>query len=106
MLKYNKDIHDIIIGDEEYKLSQFADDTTVLLDGQEKSLAETMKILYLFARLSGLKINNSKTKAIWIGSRNFSGETFNLRFRFDWNQTEFTLLGIRFSCNLDTMTEF
>ena len=45
MLKSNEDIQGIKIGGEEYKLSQFADDTTILLDGQEKSLVETMKTL-------------------------------------------------------------
>ena len=105
MLKSNEDIQGIKIGGEEYKLSQFVDDTTILLDGQEKSLVETMKTLRLFASLSGLKINSSKTKAVWIGSKKFSGETFNHRFKFEWNQKEFTILGIRFSCNLNNMIE-
>ena len=105
MLKSNEDIQGIKIGGEEYKLSQFADDTTILLDGQEKSLVETMKTLRLFASLSGLKINRSKTKAVWIGSKKFSGETFNHRFKFEWNQKEFIILGIRFSCNLNNMIE-
>ena len=100
MLKSNEDIQGIKIGGEEYKLSQFADDTTILLDGQE-----TMKTLRLFASLSGLKINSSKTKAVWIGSKKFSGETFNHRFKFEWNQKEFIILGIRFSCNLINMIE-
>ena len=103
MLKSNEDIQGINIGGEEYKLSQFADDTTILLDGQEKSLVETMKTLRLFASLSGLKINGTKTKAVWIGSKKFSGETFNHRFKFEWNQKEFFILGIRFSCNLNNM---
>ena len=64
-----------------------------------------MKTLRLFASLSGLKINSSKTKAVWIGSKKFSGETFNHRFKFKWNQKEFTILGIRFSCNLNNMIE-
>ena len=99
MLKSNEDIQGIKTGGEEYKLSQFADDTTILLDGQKKSLVETMKTLRLFAFLSGLKINSSKTKAVWIVSKKFSGETFNHRFKFEWNQKEFIILGICFSCN-------
>lgn len=105
MLKENKDIKGITIGDTEYKLSQFADDTTMLLDGSEKSLHETFIILQRYAETSGLKVNDSKTRAVWIGSKKFSGETFNHRFKLDWSQTDFTILGIKFSCNLDTIID-
>ena len=43
MFKSNKDIKGIKIADTEYTLSQFADDTTVMLDGSEKSLNESLK---------------------------------------------------------------
>ena len=36
LFKANKDIEGIKIADEEYTFSQYADDTTVLLDGSEK----------------------------------------------------------------------
>ena len=64
-----------------------------------------MATLDFFARLSGLKINLSKTKAVWIGARKFCGETFNHRYKLDWNQGSFTILGIQFSCNLEEMLE-
>ena len=41
VFKSNQDIKGIKIEDTEYTLSQFADDTTVLSDGSEKSLNET-----------------------------------------------------------------
>ena len=71
--KSNKYIKGIRIADTVYTLSQVADDTTVLLDGSEKSLNETLNTLDMFANASGLKINASKTRAGWIGSRKFSG---------------------------------
>ena len=55
--------------------------------------------------MSGLKINKNKTRVIWIGSQKFSGETFNHRFKLDWNQGSFTILGIKFSCNLDEIID-
>lgn len=103
MLKKNKDMKGIKIGETEYRLSQFADDTTIILDGTERSFVEAMNILRLFANISGLKVNSSKTRAVWIGSRKFCGETFNHRYKLDWNQTDFTILGIKFSFNLDKM---
>ena len=105
MLKQNAAINGIKIGDVEYLLSQFADDTTIILDGSQQSLETAISILNLFASMSGLKVNNSKTRAVWIGCRKFSGETFNHRLKLNWNQTDFEILGIKFSCNLDTMTE-
>ena len=94
--KANKDIKGIEIAGSEYLLSQFADDTTILLDGSEKSLNEALKILNKFAIASGLKLNSTKTRAVWIGCEKFSGETFNHRLKLDWNQTDFTILGIKF----------
>ena len=105
MLKQNAAINGIKIGDVGYLLSQFADDTTIILDGSQQLLETAISILNLFASMSGLKVNNSKTRAVWIGCRKFSGETFNHRLKLNWNQTDFEILGIKFSCNLDTMTE-
>ena len=53
--------------------------------------------------MSGFKVNNSETRAVWIGSKKFGGDTFNHRYKLDWNQTDFTILGVRFSCNLENM---
>ena len=35
----------------------------------------------------------------------FCRETFNHRLKLNWNQTNFDILGIKFSCNLDTMVK-
>ena len=105
MFKANTDIKGIKIADTEYTLSQFADDTTVLLDGSQKSLDKALRVLNRFAISSGLKVNASKTRAVWIRSMKFSGETFNHRLKLDWTQNDFDILGIKFSCNLDTIPE-
>ena len=52
----------------EVKLSQFADDVTLICKDIE-SLKENITILNKFAEISGLKLNRKKTKAIWIGSQ-------------------------------------
>ena len=76
-----------------------------MLDGSEKSLNESLKELNKFAAASGLKVNASKTRAVWIGSMKFSRETFNHRLKLDWTQNDFVILGIKFSCNIDTIPE-
>ena len=103
--KASPDIKGIEIAGIEYLLSQFADDTTILLDGSENSLNEALKILNMFVLASGLKLNANKTRAVWIGSQKLSGETFNHRLKIDWSQTDFTILGTKFSCNLDTIVD-
>ena len=57
------------IANVECKLSQHADDTTMILDGSELSLSKSLLLLDNFAISSGLKINYEKTEALWIGSR-------------------------------------
>ena len=64
MVRKNENIKGIKINNKEYKISQYADDTELLLDGSEKSLRNTLEMLYTFYNMSGLKINIEKTKAI------------------------------------------
>ena len=60
-----------------------------------------MSVLELFARYSGLNLNYTKTKAIWIGSKKFSKDVYHHRIKLDWTQENFTLLGIKFTLNLN-----
>ena len=56
----------IKIFENEIKLSQFADDTT-LFNADLGSLEKTLKIVEDFGKLAGLYLNVKKTKAIWLG---------------------------------------
>jgi len=51
----------------EVKLSQFADNTTLICK-DTSSLHESMSVLRKFGDISGLKPNSKKTEALWIGS--------------------------------------
>ena len=62
-IKNNKHIKGIRINQTEFKLSQFADDTSIILDGSERSLNETLNVLSKFSKLSGLNMNFDKTKS-------------------------------------------
>ena len=68
MVRDNEVITGININGKEFRLSQYADDTQLFLDGTEQSLKETLNVLKLFYLMSGLKINVEKTRAIWIGN--------------------------------------
>ena len=65
---HKKDIRSITLHDKEIKLSQYADDSTLVLDGSEHSFLEALKTIELFGNISGLKLNNSKTEAPWTGA--------------------------------------
>jgi len=62
------------------KLSQYADDTTLLLQ-DTSSIMNTFSILNLYERASGAKINRDKCKGLWSGS--LKHRTDNL-LNFDW----------------------
>ena len=47
---------------EEYKITQFADDTTIILDGSERSLLSALNTTEIFGTCSGLKMNTSKLR--------------------------------------------
>ena len=75
-VRKDENIRGINIANVECKLSQQADDTTIILNGSELSLSRTLLFLDNFAISSGLpKISYEKTEALWTGSckdRDFS----------------------------------
>ena len=58
----NKEIKGISIDGCEHKITQFADDTTLILNGTKQSLTAALDTLKIFGSLSGLMINVDKTK--------------------------------------------
>ena len=62
-------VRGIKVFDTECKISQYADDTTFILDGSQSSFSRSLYLLDTFALISGLKVNYDKTEALWIGSR-------------------------------------
>jgi len=106
LIKNDKNIKGIKIGESEYKISQYADDTTLILDGSRTSFQSSLNILEYFSTISGLKVNSSKTKIVWIGSKKFSKEVYHhVRWTLDWGFSRFNLLGVEFSVNLREMVD-
>ena len=65
-VRNNKSIRGFSLGNDEVsKISQFADETTLNLDGPEKSLTSAIQILDDFSQIFGRKLNDSKTEALW-----------------------------------------
>ena len=104
-LKANPNIRGITINGSEPLVNQYADDTFLMFDGSETSLEETVKCFDSFYCVSGLKINKSKTKAVWVGSKKFSDHILCPNFNLKWSHSNFRVLGLDFSINLDAMVD-
>ena len=72
-IQTNTDIHSLQIGKEEFKSVQYADDLTVLVPNIECA-KRVFHLLDEFRSCSGLKVNYTKTEAMWIGSSRDSKE--------------------------------
>ena len=83
-IRQNRNIKGIHINDTEYKISQYADDTSMFLDGSSESLNNTLSELEKFANISGLKINFDKTQVVWIGSKKYSTSAIKTKWKLSW----------------------
>ena len=99
-IRKNKDIKGIKIGDEEVKLSSYADDLTNFLS-DSRSVAVLFHELQLFSRYSGLRCNNDKTEAMKLGDSNMDhGEQFQIKM-----VDAMKITGIIFSFNAQIQIE-
>lgn len=104
-LKSNQRVKGIVVNNCESLISQYADDTFLTLDGTEISLRESLKTFENFYYVSGLKMNKSKTSAVWIGSKRYSDRIICAEEQLNWTHSNFKLLGINFSLCMETMID-
>ena len=102
LLLSNPKIKVIQVKDTEFKISQFADDTTHILNGKQESLSVVLNTLEYFGTVSGLKINTEKDQNYLDMQKKLLTDKL-ISKNFDWNNTKFNLLGIKFSVNLSEM---
>ena len=99
-IRNDKNIQGIKKNDKIFKLCQYADDTQIFLDGSEKSLHQLMLILKKFYNMSGLKVNEDKTKALWIGQLCKSERKSCKGYNLDWEQKPLKILGVTFTAEV------
>ena len=100
MIRQNKHIKGIFIGETEYKISQYADDTEITLEGDKNSFEETVKTINTFGKASGRFLNARKTSAIWLGNKRNSLDKYMPHLQMEWNPPKFKILGIWFTNDL------
>ena len=89
-IRQDKTIRGITIFGTESKISQFADDTSAFCDNVS-SVQNLIRTVNDFGIFSGLKLNTSKTKAIWLGPwRDREDQPLNL----NWTKEPLRTLGI------------
>jgi hypothetical protein len=92
-----RSINGMKMNNSENLLSQYADDSSPILDGGDDLLRKSLYILEKFSECAGLKANLDKTEAIWIGSKVYSKERLLPGEKLKWNQSgKFKLLGINY----------
>ena len=89
----------------EIKISQYADDTTLILDGTKKSLTSSLQVLDDFKTISGLKLNNRKTEVLWIGANAGRKDILCPEKDLKWVTDKVKALGVWFSTNSEVSLE-
>ena len=89
MIMDNNRVRGITIRQKELKISQFADDTTIILDGTEDSLQAALNVLEIFGGISGLKVNTEKTQIVWIGRKRGSKVKLKVNRELRWGTDNF-----------------
>ncbi len=100
-IRLNNEIKGIRVDKKVIKISQLADDTTLLLEDLD-SVKIVIDLLSDFSKISGLKLNTSKTEAVWLG-RNI-GRT-DRPLGLHWNNDFFKCLGIWCHTNTESMID-
>ena len=101
----NENIKGIAVNEQEVKISQYADDTTLIVDRSKESFLTSLQILENFGIILGLRLNNRKTEAMWIGASNKNETIFCPEKDLKWVKDKVKALGIWLSTNPDITIE-
>ena len=105
MIRQNEDIKGYFVFNKEIKISQYADDTSLFLDGTPKSFETCIHTVLEYAKYSGLAMNFDKTKVVWFGCRGNPEEVYLPEMNFEWNPSSFCVLGVDFTKTLKNITD-
>ena len=98
-IRNKREIKGIKIQNTEVKVRQYADDTTLILDGTEESVRASLLLIEAFGNISGLRLNNEKTEALWIGSKRNCDLKLCQEKKFKWQKEKVKALGVWLSTN-------
>ena len=105
MIRQNDNIKGFSIFEKEIKISQFADDTSLFLDGSQESFETCVHTILEYAKYSGLAMNFDKTKVVWFGCAIPPDTKYLPHLSFEWNPNSFKVLGVEFTIHLRNITD-
>ena len=105
MIRQSDRIKGYSLFDDEQKISRFADDTMLLLDGSKDSFEYCIFTILEYAKFSGLSMNFDKTKVIWFGCNRPPDIKYMPEINFSWNPKTFTVLGVDFTTDLKDISD-
>lgn len=98
-------IKGITVGLKEFKITQFADDTSCFLRGDKQSFEILFETLDRFAAISGLKLNIEKNTNVWLGSERNCNTRWLTQHNMSWNPEKIKILGIIFQNEVSKVVE-
>ena len=102
-IRKHNNIKGIFVEGQEIKISLYADDTTLILDGSRASFQNSLQILEFFRAISGLRLNYKKTEALWIGANAGSEEKLCPENDLRWMSDKVKTLGVWLSTDPEIM---
>ena len=105
MIRQSEHIKGYSLFEREIKISQYADDTSLFLDGSKDSFEYCIETILEYAKYSGLKMNFDKTKVVWFGCEYPPNTIFMPHLNFEWNPQVFSMLGVDFTIDLKDITD-
>ena len=105
MIRQNRNIKGYVAFDTENIIEQFADDTSLLLDGSKDSFEYCVFTILEYAKFSGLSMNFDKTKVVWFGCEHPNNTVYLPELNFEWNPKSFKILGITFTTDLKNISD-
>ena len=103
-IRASSSIGGIQINGMEIKVSAYADDTALILDGTENSLRAALKTCEEFEGVSGLKLNKSKTNIMWIGKNKNRHDSLCEECGLNWTK-QVNYLGVEIGPLMPNMAE-
>jgi hypothetical protein len=98
-IRCNENIKGISINSNQIKITQFADDTTLVLDGSRLSISSAIETIEHFGAVSGLHLNISKSNFLKIGSLKNNNDIFFPEKNYWWTKGPVKFLGVNVSLN-------
>lgn len=100
-IRDNPDIQGVRCGPQTHKYALFADDLLLFIPSSLTSLPNICRVLDDFGRVSGLKVNYSKSLALNVNLPEMLVAQLKDNFRFGWNDTAIPYLGINLTTSID-----